>query len=84
MDSQTPDDYLRQAIHLSEEMIALASAGDACRTDAGCGIVFGSMRDKAYKVRSLAQNELKLHQESGASNADEPNADEPPPQPSTT
>jgi len=78
MNNQTADDYLRQVIELSEEMIALASAGDACRTDAGCGIVFGSLRDKAYKVRKLAQSELQHHQESRDSDAGAP------PQPSTT
>jgi hypothetical protein len=61
MNNQTADDYLRQVIDLSGQMIELASAGDACRTDAGCGIVFGSLRDKAYKVRKLAQNELDQH-----------------------
>lgn len=64
MDKPTADDYLRRVLELSEEMIALASAGDACRTDAGCGIVFGSLRDKAYKVRKLAMNELQRHVES--------------------
>ncbi len=64
MDKPTPDDYLRKVLELSEEMIELASAGDACRTDAGCGIVFGSLRDKAYKVRKLAKNELERHDES--------------------
>jgi len=64
MDKQTADDYLRRVIALSKEMIDLASAGDACRTDAGCGIVFGSLRDKAYKVRKLAQSELQRHADS--------------------
>lgn len=77
MDKQTADDYLRRVIDLSGEMIELASAGDACRTDAGCGIVFGSLRDKAYKVRKLAQHELQQHAESGG--ADTHNS-----QPSTT
>jgi hypothetical protein len=78
MDKQTADDYLRQVVELSEEMIALASAGDACRTDAGCGIVFGSLRDQAYKVRNLAQSELQRHRES------RDDADEAAQQPSTT
>lgn len=56
--------YLRRVIELSQEMIDLAYAGDACRTDAGCGIVFGSLRDKAYKVRKLAETELQRHGES--------------------
>ena len=62
MEKLNPDDYLRQVIDLSQEMIDLASAGDACRTDAGCGIVFGTLRDKAYKVRKLAQSELERHE----------------------
>ncbi len=78
MDKQTADEYLEQVIALSKEMIELASAGDACRTDAGCGIVFGSLRDKAYKVRQLAQSELQRHQESRSA------ANTPAQQPSTT
>jgi len=70
MAHMTADDYLRLVINLSEEMIDLASAGDACRTDAGCGIVFGALRDKAYKVRKLAQIELQRHDESPGADAD--------------
>jgi len=74
MDRQTADEYLKRVIALTEEMIELASAGDSCRTDAGCGIVFGSLRDKAYKVRKLAQSELQRHEHTGT------DADETPPQ----
>ena len=56
------NEYLRKVIELSERMIELAYAGDACRQDAGCGIVFGSLRDKAYKIRKLAETELSKHQ----------------------
>ena len=64
MANQPVDDYLREVIRLSVEMIDLAYKGDACRQDVGCGIVFGSLRDKAYKVRQLAEQELRKHAES--------------------
>lgn len=63
MDETKTDEYLRRVLEISQEMIDLAHAGDASRTDAGCGIVFGSLRDKAYKVRKLALSELQRHAE---------------------
>lgn len=56
------DQYLREVIRMSEAMIELAYKGDACREDTGCGVVFGSVRDKAYKIRRLAEEELSRHQ----------------------
>jgi len=64
MTNSEAEKYLRRVIELSQEMIDLAYAGDACRTDAGCGIVFGSLRDKAYKMRKLAESELRSHVDS--------------------
>ena len=64
MTNSEAEKYLRRVIELSQEMIDLAYAGDACRTDAGCGIVFGSLRDKAYKMRKLAESELRSHGDS--------------------
>jgi hypothetical protein len=71
MNERTADECLRRVIELSREMIDLASAGDACRADAGCGIVFGTLRDKAYKVRKLAESELQRHQETRGIDADD-------------
>jgi len=62
MASYPVDDYLREVIRISQEMIDIAYQGDACRQDVGCGVVFGSVRDKAYKVRKLAEEELRKHQ----------------------
>jgi hypothetical protein len=52
---------LRNVIKLCNEMLELADYGDKCRTDAGCGAVYGTLRDTAYKVRRLAKNELAQH-----------------------
>jgi hypothetical protein len=63
MAKQQVDEYLQAVIQLSKQMIDLAYQGDACRQDVGCGVVFGSLRDKAYKVRRLAEEELRKHRD---------------------
>jgi hypothetical protein len=52
---------LKQVVRLCYQMLELAQKGDKCRQDDGCGIVFGSLRDNAYKIRRLAEKELKAH-----------------------
>lgn len=53
---------LEQVIGLCSEMLELADLGDHYRLDDGCGIVFGAMRDSAYKIRKLAREELIRHE----------------------
>ena len=55
------NENLRKVILLCHEMLELADHGDKIRQDIGCGVVFGTLRDGAYKVRQLAEKELKLH-----------------------
>ena len=63
------DKHIRKALDLSEELILLADSGDAVRTDVGCGVLYGTIRDCAYKIQSLAEIELEKHrrQTSGGS-----------------
>ena len=55
------DNNLHNVIHLCSEMLELADQGDRSRQDAGCGVVYGTLRDVAYKVRRLAEKELSQH-----------------------
>ncbi len=61
-----PDDIvdknLHKVIQLCYEMLELADHGDQFRRDTGCGIVYGMLRDVAYKVRSMAQKEISQHE----------------------
>ena len=59
------DGNLRRVVDLAGELILLADDGDAQRDDVGCGIVFGTVRDYAYKLRSMAQSEIEQHQKTG-------------------
>jgi hypothetical protein len=56
------DENLRNALNITKELMELANRGDACRNDVGCGILFGMIRDCAYKIRSLADAEIAEHE----------------------
>jgi hypothetical protein len=44
-----------------DEMIALADQGDLDREDNGCGILYGVLRDSAFKLKQLAETEKRNH-----------------------
>lgn len=56
---------ITRVLQVSREMMVLADAGDAARKDRSCGILYGTLRDAAYKLRSLAENEKRQHQKNG-------------------
>ena len=64
------DNNLRKTLHLTNEMIELANNGDAEREDTGCGILYGIMRDAAYKIQKLAESEREKHIKKGWWNQD--------------
>jgi len=43
-------------------MLRLADEGDAVREDPGCGVLYGVLRDSAYKLKRLAEAEQQAHQ----------------------
>ncbi len=55
------DNNLNKVITLCYDMLTLADLGDKIRQDAGCGAVYGSLRDNAYKLRKMAEEELVRH-----------------------
>lgn len=55
------DENLNRAIALADELLRLADEGDAHREDVGCGILYGVLRDAAYKIKSLAEGEMREH-----------------------
>jgi hypothetical protein len=61
MPKKTINDNLRKVIQLTYEMLELADHGDKFRQDSGCGVVYGTLRDEAYKIRKLAEEELLKH-----------------------
>lgn len=52
-------------MRMTRGMMSLADEGDAHRRDVSCGILYGTLRDAAYKLRTLAEREITTHKESG-------------------
>lgn len=53
--------HITQALQLAEQMLNLADQGDTDREDNGCGILYGVLRDSAFKLRKLAEEEKRSH-----------------------
>jgi hypothetical protein len=59
------DHCLQRTLQLAERMLRLADRGDAVRDDPGCGVVYGVLRDSAYKLKQLAEAEQQAHRWKG-------------------
>ena len=53
--------HIINTLKLTNEMIGLADRGDADREDNGCGILYGVLRDSAFKLKKLAEEEKLNH-----------------------
>ena len=62
---QAFNNNLLEVLNLSEQMLHLAERGDRDRNDASCGILYGILRDSAYRLRALAQRECDHHRDEG-------------------
>ena len=59
------DETIKNTIAISERMLKIADQGDMVREDSGCGILYGVLRDSAYKIRKLAEAEKIAHIKKG-------------------
>ena len=57
--------HIAKTLELVENMICLADQGDTDREDNGCGILYGILRDSAYKLKKLAEEEKQNHVRKG-------------------
>jgi hypothetical protein len=55
------DESILKTLGLVDSMLELADEGDAVREDSGCGILFGVLRDSAFKLKKLAEAERDAH-----------------------
>ena len=54
-----------KVLRLTRDMMVLADQGDSNRQDRSCGVLYGTLRDAAYKLRRLAEEEKQNHQDNG-------------------
>jgi hypothetical protein len=55
------DESIKETIGLAEEMLKAADDGDRVREDNGCGVLYGILRDSAFKIKKLAEAERDAH-----------------------
>ena len=60
-----------KVLRLSRDMMLLADKGDESRQDWSCCVLYGTLRDSAYKLRSLAEQEIDVHKDTGLWDVDE-------------
>jgi hypothetical protein len=54
-----------KSLDLAKEMLLLSDEGDSLREDSGCGVLYGVIRDSAYKIKKLAEAEREAHIKKG-------------------
>ncbi len=59
------NEAIKETLFLTESMLALSDKGDLLREDDGCGILYGVLRDSAYKIKKLAETEKASHKKRG-------------------
>lgn len=55
------DESIKKTFKLVEDMLDIADEGDVVREDNGCGVLYGVVRDSAYKIKKLAEAEKEAH-----------------------
>lgn len=56
---------IQRLLDLTREMVVLSDQGGAECVDDSCIMLYGVVRDCAYKIRHLAENEREAHRAKG-------------------
>ena len=59
------NEVIQETLSLTDMMLSLSDRGDLLREDDGCGILYGILRDAAYKIRKMAESEKETHIKKG-------------------
>lgn len=59
------DQHILQTLELARNLTILADEGEADANDDSCAVLYGIVRDCAYKIRTQAEKERERHIASG-------------------
>jgi hypothetical protein len=62
--------HIRQAIEMAGKLNGLADNGEESDPDDGCAVLFGVIRDCAYKIKGHAEKERTAHEMRGCWDGD--------------
>lgn len=66
------NEQIQKSLIMAWILMVLADEGESFMEDDGCGVLFGVLRDCAYKIRGEAEREREAHKARGV--WDEPDA----------
>jgi hypothetical protein len=59
------NENIKEALRLSRELIILADNGERDSDDDGCILLYGIIRDCAYRIKAEAEREIEAHKANG-------------------
>lgn len=59
------NEHILKALELSRQLFILSDEGEADATDNSCRVLYGIIRDAAYKIKNQAQKEREMHETLG-------------------
>ncbi|MBW2091774.1 MAG: hypothetical protein JRI34_06570 [Deltaproteobacteria bacterium] len=59
------DECIMKTLDLVQRMLDLADEGDAVRDDRECGVLYGVLKDSAFKIKEMAEAEIEAHKKKG-------------------
>lgn len=65
MNNKLANQYIRKALDYARRLTVLADEGEGASRDDGCAVLYGIVRDCAYKIRNSAERERDVHRLSG-------------------
>lgn len=57
--------HIKKALELARQLTILADEGEAASGDDGCAVLYGVVRDCAYRIRGRAEQERNQHRALG-------------------
>ena len=57
--------YIKKSLQVANDLTLLADEGEGQSTDDGCALLYGVIRDCAYKIRAQASREKDVHKGRG-------------------
>ncbi len=62
---KTCNKNLLKVLEYAHKLLKIADKGDNYREDAGCGVLYGIVRDHAYSMKRGAEKEIESHKMQG-------------------
>ena len=57
--------HIFEVLEMAKQLLILADIGDLDAEDDGCGVLYGVVRDCAYKIRAQVERERDAHKRKG-------------------